>query len=74
MGLPFGSSQSGNLLELILEKTAESTEIALAKLVILYFRQVDNFLYSFKSKETLHKIGFEINSDGHAQPQPSNPI
>ena len=28
--------------------------------MILYFRQVDNFLYSFKSKETLPKIGFEI--------------
>ena len=61
MGIPFWCYQSGTYLELILERVATTTQIPLAALVMVYFRQVDNFLYSFKSKNTLHKIGFEIN-------------
>ena len=33
----------------------------LAKVIIKYFRQVDNTLYSFKNKEQLYQIGDEIN-------------
>ena len=33
----------------------------LAKVIIRYFRQVDNMLHSFKMKEQLYQIGDEIN-------------
>ena len=61
VGLPFGCVQSGTYLELILIMVAKATTIPQAALVILYFRQVDNFLYSFHTKETLYKIGFDID-------------
>ena len=61
LGLPFGCIQSGTFLELILIMVAKATTIFLAALVILYFRQVDNFLYSFRSKEMIYKVGFKID-------------
>ena len=58
VGLPFGCVQSGTYLELILEKVSKTTKIPLAALIMLFFRQVDNFLYSFSTREALHEIGF----------------
>ena len=40
---------------------AKTTTIPQAALVMLYFHQVDNFLYSFSTKEALYKVGFEID-------------
>ena len=40
---------------------AKTVSTPLVALIILYFRQVDNFLYSFRTKESLHKVGFEID-------------
>ena len=61
VGLPFGCVQSGTYLELILTKVAKTTNIPQAALVMLFFCQVDNFLYSFSTKEALHEIGFKID-------------
>ena len=60
-GLPFGSTQSGAYLELGMKEVAKATDDHMAKFIILYFRAVDNLLYSFRSKEELYKVGYEIN-------------
>ena len=49
-------------LELVLDDVAEQAVIKVVKVIIKYFRQVDNVMYLMKTKEMLVKVGLEINN------------
>ena len=61
-GMPFGSTQAGVYLELVLEEVAEQTLIKIVQIIIKYNRQVYNIMFSLKTKEMLEHIGNEINT------------
>ena len=60
-GMFFGATQSGAYLELALNRVSNFARTELAKLIIKYFRAVDNMLHSFETKEQMIAIAEEID-------------
>ena len=59
-GMIFGATQSGTYLDLAIERVAEEATTRVVKITLLFLRQVDNLLSSFRTQQELETVGEEI--------------